>query len=256
MPETEGVFKTASRDWLFPENYDWAKGSYKAAGDDREVAVIREYLLGNIADVRLSAHNANAAISMVQTFDLATNSIYHKLVLMEEIAEKVAHGDYTNTDKVSMQEQLQELAEQINNIVNNTEYNGNKLFTSEGQLITRAIGNGRSIRLFAKDLSFHLENVDLTKDTKAVLTTIKNARKKTGEYTDYLKSQNTLLQNAMATIEQMMASAAGLESSDFETETMQQFIENLSAGISNDIAISTEMQANITPDEALRLLKD
>jgi flagellin len=255
MTETEGVSKIASRDWLFPENYDWAKGSYKAAGDDREVAVIREYLLGNTADVRLSAQNANAAISTVQTFELAANSIYDKLVLMEELAEKAVHGDYTNTDKAAMQKQLQELAEQINNIVNNTEYNGNKLFTSEGQLITRAIDNGRSIHLFAKDLSFSLENVDLTKNVKAALTTIQNARKKTGEYTDYLNSQNTLLQNAMATIEQNMASAVGLKSSDFETEAMQQFVENLPSSISNDMAISTEMQANITPDEALHLLR-
>jgi flagellin-like hook-associated protein FlgL len=155
-----------------------------------------------------------------------------------------------------MQEQLQELTEQINNIVNNTKYNGNKLFTSEGQLITAATGNGRSIHLFAKDLSFSLESVDLTKDAKEVLTTIKNAREKTGEYVDYLKSQSTVLQDAMTTIEQMMASAAGLGPSDFETETMQQFIENLSTSISNDMAISTEMQANINPDEALRLLKD
>jgi flagellin len=255
MTETEGVLKTASRDWLFPENYDWAKGSYKAAGDDREVAVIREHLLGNIADVRLSAHDANAAISTVQTFEHAANSIYDKLVLMEEAAEKAVNGDYTTTEKVSMQEQLQEWAEQINNTVNNTEYNGNKLFTSEGQVITSAIGNGRSIHLFAKNLSFSLENVDLTKDAKAALTTIQNARTKTGEYTDYIKSQSTLLQDAMATIEQNMASAIGLKSSDFEIEPMQQFVENLSAGISNDKAISTEMQANITPDEALHLLR-
>ena len=255
MSETEGVPKVASRDWLFPENYDWAKGSYKAAGDDREVAVIREYLLGNTADVRLSAHNANAAISTVQTFEHAANSIYDKLVLMEEVAEKAVNGDYTTTEKVSMQEQLQDLAEQINNTVNNTEYKGNKLFTSEGQVIAKSISNDRSIRLFAKDLSFSLENVDLTKDAKAALTTIQNARTKTGEYTDYIKSQSTLLQNAMATIEQNIASAIGLESSDFETETMKQFVENLSTGISNDKAISTEMQANITPDEALHLLR-
>ncbi|MFQ6034593.1 MAG: hypothetical protein ACE5NM_01945 [Sedimentisphaerales bacterium] len=256
MPEMEGVFKTSFRHWLFREDYDWATGSYKTAGSDREVAVIREYLLGNIADVRLSAKEANAAISVVQTFDHAATTIRDKLVAMEELAEKVVHGHYTNTDKASLQKQIQKWAKKINSIVNNTKYDGNKLFTSEGQTIVRSIGNGRYIRLFAKDFTFNVENVDLVTNANTALKTIKRARKGASEYTDYLKSQNELLQDAMATIEQKMASAAGIEWSDFETKIMQQFIKNLSANISNDMAISTEMQANITSDQALQLLKD
>ena len=256
MPEVEGVSKTSFRNWLFPQGYDWAKGSYKAAGEDREIATIREYVLGNIADVRLSAHDANPAISMVQAFERAATAIDLKLAQMEAVADKAAKGYYTNTDRASMQKQLQELAKQINNIAGNTEYDGNKLFTTEGRVIVRSIGNGRSIRLFAKDLSFPAENVDLTKDAKVALRAIKHARKETSEYIDYLKSQGSLLRNAMATIEQKVASATGIESSDFETQTMQQFIKNLSGRISNDTGAATDVQANITSDEALQLLKD
>jgi len=187
--------------------------------------------------------------------DAAVN-IRDKLVLMEQVAQKAANGYYTSTDKASMQKQLTELAKDINDIVDSTEYDGNKLFTAEGQVIIRSIGNGRSIRLFAKDLSFDTESVDLTKDAKVALKTIKRAREETSEYTGYLKSQNTLLQNAMTTIEQKMANAAGIESSDFETKIMQQFIKNLSSSISNDTDVSTDMQANITSHEALSLLKD
>jgi len=256
MSEIEGIFKTPFRNWLFREDYDWATGSYKVAGSDREVAVIREYLLGNIADVRLSAKEANAAISVVQTFDHAATTIRDKLVVMEGLAEKVVHGHYTSTDKASLQKQIRKWAKKINDIVNSTKYDGNKLFTSEGKTIVKSTGDGRSIRLFAKDLSFNVENVDLAKDAKAALTTIRDARKRASEYTDYLKSQNTLLRNAMVTIEQKMASAAGIESSDFETKIMQQFIKNLSSSISNDTDVSTDMQANITSHEALPLLKD
>ncbi|MFB0525005.1 MAG: flagellin [Phycisphaerae bacterium] len=256
MSEIEGIFKTPFRNWLFREDYDWATGSYKTAGSDREVAVIREYLLGNIADVRLRAKEANAAISMVQTIEHAATTLRDKLTLMEKLAEKAANGYYTNTDKASMQKHLTELAKDINDIVDSTEYDGNKLFTSEGQAIVKSIGDGRSFRLFAKDLSFNVENVDLAKDAKAALTTIRDARKRASEYTNYLKSQNELLQDEMATVEQKMASSAGIESSDFETKIMQQFIKNLSSSISNDTNVSTDVQANITSHEALPLLND
>ena len=60
----------------------------------------------------------------------------------------------------------------------------------------------------------------------------------------------------MAIIEHKMASAVGIDSSSFQTKIMEQLIANISAAISNDTDTSTQIQSNITPDEALQLLKD
>ena len=209
MSGVDGVFKTAFCNWLFREDYDWATGSHKKAGTDKEIAVIREFLLGNTASVRLSAQEANSAVSMVQIFDDAATSIRDTLASMEKLAEKATKSYCTDKEKASMQKELEGLAKDINDTVNNTKYDGNKLFTAAGQVITRSIGNGRTIALFAKDLSFDVESVDLATDAQGALATIKNALKEADEYTTYVKSQNKFLQDAMAIIEHKMASAAG-----------------------------------------------
>lgn len=256
MSEVGTVFKMASRNWLFREDYNWANGTYKEAGDDKEIAIVRQYLLGDTADVRLSAKEANAAVSMVQALEQSATTIHNNLTLMEELAQKAANGYYTNTDKASMQEQLKELANGINNIVDGTEYDGNKLFTNKGQVITISIGKERTIHLSTKDLGFDVENADLTKNAKGTLASIKEALKQTSEYTAYLKSQNKVLRDAMTTIENQMASAVGIEPGNFKTEITEQFIANIRAEISDDKDTFIEMQSNITADEALQLLKD
>lgn len=256
MLEVESVYNTAFNTWPFSEDYNWLEGSYKPADDDRAIATIREYLSGNIVDVRLSAQNANAAISMVQVFVDAAATIRENLILMEELAEKAANRYYSDTDKASMQKQIEALAKNINHIVDNTEYDNNKLFTANGQVISRSIGNGYTINLFARDLSFNIEIIDLTKDAKTALATVRNAQKQANECTEYLSRQNKRLQNAMATIEHKMASAVGIDSSSFQTKIMEQLIANISAAISNDTDTFTQIQSSITPDETLQLLKD
>ncbi len=256
MSGVDGVFKTAFRNWLFREDYDWATGSHKKAGTDKEIAVIREFLLGNTANIRLSAQEANSAVSMVQMFDDAATGIRDALASMEKLAEKATKSYYTDKEKASMQKELEGLAKDINETVNNTKYDGNKLFTAAGQVITRSIGRERTIALFAKDLGFDAESVDLATDAQGALATVKNALKEADEYTTYVKSQNKFLQDAMATIEHKMASAVGIDPSSFQTKTMEQLLDNISAAISNDTDTSTQIQSNITADEALQLLKD
>jgi flagellin len=256
MSAVETVFKLPFRSWLFPENYNWAKGSYKVAGEDREIAIIRQYLPGNSADIRLTALEANDAVSMLQTFDDAATTICNKLTLMVQLAEEALKDYYSVTDKASMQKQLEALAKNINDIAANTQYNNNKLFTPAGQAISSSLGNGQTINLLPTDLTFNIENVDLTSDAKSALVNIKNTLKQTTEYTDYLGRQNKRLQNAMAKIESRTAAAAGIESSVFKTKIAQELMTNLASMISKLPNTSSKSQANFTTDEALKLLKD
>jgi flagellin-like hook-associated protein FlgL len=262
MSEIEGVFKTTFRNWWFREDYNWTKGTYNQPGNDKAIATIREYLGGNAADVRLSVQDANATTSMVQTFADAATTIRNKLRLMEELAEKAAYGYYTDTDKASMQKKLEALATDINGIADNTSHvddtkgGKNKLLSAKGETIERRIDKIRTVKLFPKNLSFDITSADLTKDAKAALTTIKNALKQTKEYTNYLNNQNKILQNETTIIESRMASAAGIERGEFETKIAQEIMDDIEAMISDEPDTSTQTQSNITPDEALYLLKE
>jgi flagellin len=258
--EIENVFESYCQHWSLSGGNKLSYGSYELQDNDREVAIVREFIQGNVAGVRLSAHEANADTSMVQMFVDAADTIQTELTLMEKLAEQAAYGYYTSTDKASMQKQFEVLAQDINSIVDSTKYEGNKLLTSEGQTITkvimRSVGSVSTINLFAKDLSFDVTNLDLTTDAEGALAVIKNAIEQASECTTYLASQNKLLHDAMAVIEDTVASAAGINTGEFGAKITKKIMSYLTAAIQDEPYISSQIQSNITPKEALYLLRD
>ena len=261
MLEVKDVCDTAFNKWPVSRDYNWAEGTLKPAEDDRSVARIREYLADDISSVRLTAANASAATSTVKMFVDAASSIRDKLTQMEQLAKEAAFGYCPDLKKASLQKQLAALAADINKIVADTSYiddteeGVNKLFSGEGETIERRIDKTRTIKLFPRNLTFNIEDVNLTKDAIGAWKVIKTAVKAATEYTDYLGSQAKILADSMAAIESKMAAAAGFDSTSFETQTAQQITTHLAKQISENPLLSSKTQSNITPDEALYLLK-
>lgn len=224
-------------------------------GEDKEIAVIREFLLGDIVDVRVTAQQANDAVSMLQTFEAAATDIHNKLVSMEQLANKALNGRHTDEERATMQEELEALAGDMNNTAATTEYDGNKLFTSQGQTVSVAIDKLRSIHLIAQDLTFSTENVNLAENAKAALANIKKAVTQTAEYLDNLTLKNQILRDAMAAVESEMTAAVGIKPADFQTEVSKQFAADLAAAISEDMDVALKTQANVDAHEALTLLR-
>ncbi len=256
MLEIEHIFESHFANKVFNGNYNFSDATVGVPDNDSDIAIIREFLQGNIADVRLSAQKAYAATSMTRMFANAATNIRNKLTQMEQVAEKAANGYYTNTDKASMQKQFEQIAKDINDIVDNTEHDNNKLFTANGQTISRPLGNGQNIHLFARDLTIDVTNLDLTKDAEAAQHATKTALKEANKYSEYLGRQNKRLQDAMARIENRLACAAGIEQSDFGLKIAKKKTNNLTIRIQNESHISLQTQANIKADETLSLLKD
>jgi flagellin-like hook-associated protein FlgL len=259
MLEIETLFKSYFDHWSLSENSRLSYGGYELKDDDREIAIIREFIQGNVADGRLSALEANSDASMVQMFVDAAESIHSKLTLMEQLAEKAANGHYTSTDKNSMQKIFELLGNDVNSIVNSTEYDDNKLFTSEGETITKVImrdvGSVSTINLFAKDLSVDMTNMDLTTEAEGAQAMIRDAIKQASEVVTHLNSQNQLLHDAMAVIEDMVSSTSGINTGTFGYKITKKIMSYLTAAIQDDPYISSQMQSNITAKEALYLLK-
>jgi flagellin len=255
VPELNGISELPFRNSWFSEDYNWTGGRYKVPGEDKEIAVIREFLLGDIVDVRLTAQQANDAVSMLQTFEAAAADIHNKLVSMEQLANKALNGRHTDEERATMQQELEALAGDMNNTVATTQYDGNKLFTSQGRTISVPIDKLHSIHLIAQDLTFSTENVNLAGDAKAALTSIKKAVTQTAEYLDNLTLKNQILRDAMAAAEDQMTAAVGVKPGDFQTQVSRKFAADLAAAIAEDMDASLQTQANIDAHEALTLLR-
>jgi len=219
------------------------------------VAIIRELLNGNIADVRLSAREASTAISIIQTFASAVDDIAAKLAQMEELTEKASGPDYSRVQVEEMQKEFKNLAQEINKIVKGTEYNYNKIFTEGGESISIPIGDGSRIDIFAKDFSFDAQGLDLATDPKSALSNIKKAITNLNEYDEYLSRQSARVEDATAIIESELESAMGVEMGDFTAEIAIEKTIYTANLLSEDKPTSLDAQANITTEETLQLLK-
>jgi len=175
---------------------------------------------------------------------------------MEELAKKASSPDYSRVQVEAMQTELKDLAKEIYDIVNGTEYNYNKIFTAAGESISIPIGNGSSVDIFARDFSFNSQGLDLTTDQKSALSNIKKAITNLNEYKQYLNRQVARVEDATATIESELESAMGVGLDDFTMDFAIETAVHIASRLSQDSSSALDMQANTEPSIALQLLKD
>ncbi len=255
MFEFRNVLDVSYGAYVVNAAYSGVGNSTRAPTRDQAVAVIRELLRGNTAAVRQSARDASTAVSIVQMFADAVDTLADKLAEMRELAERAPSPDYSQVQVEEMQKQFQNLAKEINETVKGTEYDYNKLFTDSGKTISVPIGNGSKIDIFARDFSFGAQGLDITTDPQNALSKVKEAIANVGEYKTYLDRQAARLEDATALIESEIQSAMGVDLNDFKPELALEMADYAASLISQDKSTSLKTQANLTPDEALQLLK-
>jgi flagellin len=236
------------------------KGTYSGFNARRNlkhnetVAVIRDMLNGKTADVRQSVKEASSAISIVQKLTNATSSISNKLLKMKELATKANSPDYSQVQKEEMQKEFKNLAKEINETAKGTKIENNKIFTEAGESISIPVGDGSKADIFAKDLSFDAEGLDISTDPETVLSNIHKATKELNEYNEYLNKQRTRIEDATAAIESEIESALGIELDDFSLIMATEMSSNTGNHLIEDDEISLNTQGNLTPEETLKLL--
>jgi len=218
------------------------------------VAIIRELLRGNVAEIRQTAIEANISISRLQELNAAVGAIEERLRSMEGLTEQATDGFYTSSEKAGMRAEFEELARQVNSIVGSTKYDGNKAFTAEGQTISIPLGNGSNMHIFPKDLSFDAEGLDLTADPKAAMAALRAAKERVEEIGQYIAGRYERLEEQMARLERDYGSAMGLDPSDFDITLARDMAGHTAYRARRDPSGLLEVQANVLPARAGWLL--
>ncbi|AND42220.1 flagellin Hag [Cytobacillus oceanisediminis] len=97
------------------------------AGDDAAGLAISEKMRGQIRGLDMASKNAQDGISLIQTAEGALNETHSILQRMRELAVQSANDTNTNTDRDELQKEVNQLAEEITRISNNTEFNTQNL---------------------------------------------------------------------------------------------------------------------------------
>ena len=145
------------------------------AGDDAAGLSISEKMRAQIRGLNMASKNAQDGISLIQTAEGALNESHSILQRMRELAVQAANDTNVEIDRMSLQSEIDQLAQELTRIAENTEFNTKKLldgnFTgakfhigaNSGQNISLSIGNMDSVTLkVGKKL---VTDADALKDT-------------------------------------------------------------------------------------------
>jgi flagellin len=111
--------------------------------DDAAGLAIASRMTSQINGLNMAVRNANDAISLVQTADGALVEVSSMLQRMRELAVQAASGTYSSTDKTALDTEYDQLRLQIQDINDDTQWNGTALL-SGGTTFTFHVGANAS----------------------------------------------------------------------------------------------------------------
>jgi len=97
------------------------------AGDDAAGLAISEKMRAQIRGLNMASKNAQDGISLIQTAEGALNEAHEILQRMRELAVQSANDTNVDSDRQALQDEINQLAEELSRIANNTEFNTQKL---------------------------------------------------------------------------------------------------------------------------------
>ncbi|MGM0898360.1 MAG: flagellin [Bacillota bacterium] len=103
------------------------------ASDDAAGLSISEKMRGQIRGLEQASSNAQDGISLMQTAEGALNETHDILQRMRELAVQSANDTNTDTDRGELQKEVNQLAEEITRIAENTEFNTMNLLGKDGK---------------------------------------------------------------------------------------------------------------------------
>jgi flagellin len=109
------------------------------AADDPAGLAIAEKLHAQVQGIAQAEKNVGDAISVTQTAEGALNEVESMMQRVRDLAVESKNGSMSTSDKESIQAEVNQLASQIQQIGEDTEFNGIKLL-SQKSLITFQVG--------------------------------------------------------------------------------------------------------------------
>ena len=246
------------------------------AGDDAAGLAISEKMRGQIGGLNQAVRNAQDGISLIQTAEGALTETHSMLQRMRELTVQALNGTNTSADVGQIRKEMDQLAEEITRIANNTEFNTKKLLDGSlsGTGVTFQIGanDGQTMTvniktMTASGLSIGKGEVGSVKNSiisgtgtdikvsSGALKTIDTAIETVSEQRASLgAAQNRLehtINNLTATSENLSAAEARIRDVDMAEEMM----EFTRTNILSQASTAMLAQANQMPNSVLQLLQ-
>ena len=115
-----------------------------SAKDDAAGLAIAERMQAQIKGFDVAARNANDGISLLQVADGALGKIGDNLQRMRELGVQAKNGTLNATDRLNLNREFTELANEVGRVATGTAFNGNNVFESANKTVNLQIGSGNA----------------------------------------------------------------------------------------------------------------
>jgi len=234
-----------------------------SASDDAAGLSIATGFTSDIRALNQGIRNAGDGIALAQTAEGALDEVSNMLQRVRELAVQSQNGTLDDTDRGFLDTEVTELAAQIGDILDNTEFNGVSLFsTTSGSDVTVniQIDAGRSIDITSTaidDTNLDAAGLDVSSTTNAAtaitnvdagLQAVNTARSSLGAGQNRLDSA---ISNLTTTSTNLADARSRIEDTDYSSETTAL----AKAQILGQASTAMLAQANQSQQNVLSLLR-
>jgi flagellin len=230
------------------------------AADDAAGLAIAEGLRSNVRGTIVAQRNSQDGISLVQTAEGALTETTNALQRMRELAIQAANGTQSSDNRISLNAEVIQLLDQIDDIALDTEFNGIRVLSAP-QTITIQSGAQTSQTMTiavtgAKTNDLKVSQVSISTYAGAVsaISTIDEAIKSVNSMRALFGASQNRLEFTIRTLAIQEENSAASESVIRDADIAQETIAFTRNQILVSAGTSVLAQANIIPQTALQLL--
>lgn len=231
------------------------------AADDAAGLAIADGFESQVRGTAVAQRNAQDGVSLVQTADGALSEATNILQRIRELAVQAANGTQSTNNRASLNNEVVQLLGQIDNIAQDTDFNGIRVLSS-AQTLTLQAGSNPSQTLVisvngAKTNDLGVNSLSVSTVTAAVqaISTVDIALQSLSSLRSNLGALQNRLNFTINTLAIQQENATASESAIRDADIAQETIKFTRNQILVSAGTSVLAQANVVPQAALTLLK-
>ncbi len=219
------------------------------AADDAAGLSISEKMRAQIRGLNQAARNAQDGISLIQTAEGALDEVSNMLVRLKELAVQKANGTYNDEDIENLELEMNSLGDEIDNIFENTKFNGSEVLTSSVGIVIS--DDGSTTLTIEATATAGITGLGSGSNVTAVEDAIESVNKARATYGAKQNRLESTVRNLKTTSENLQAAESRIRDTDM-AEEMSTFTKN---NILVQAGTAMLAQANMAPQSVLSLLR-
>lgn len=225
------------------------------AADDAAGLSISEKMRAQIRGLNQAVDNAEDGISLIQTAEGNMNEMHSILQRMEELSVKAANDVNATEDRDTIQDEMDQLAEELTAIADRAKFNGKTLKSFAGKLQIGA-NSGDSMSIVVKvQVSLATKDVSSYSAASKTISAVQAAIKVVSAQRSLLGAVQNRLEYTVDNLENYSENLTDAESRIRDTDMATEMVNYMKANIVQQAAQSMLAQANQSTQGVLTLLQ-